>query len=283
MPLSETLETIGLIAGNGTFPLVFAREARRRGFRVVAIAHRGETEEALESEVDSLVWVRVGQLGKMLRGMRRQGVSRAVMAGGIDKARSLGSLRPDLRGVLFLRRVRAKGDDAILRQLAREFERNGIEIVPSTFFLEELMTTPGQIAGPRIDDRVLRDIRLGCAVLGALGPHDVGQGVVVEQGVVLAVEAIEGTDALIRRAGELGNGGAVVVKTAKKGQDMRFDVPAVGPETIASMVAAGVGVLACEEGATIILEREEFLERAAGAGISVVGCTADGEVAHAPQ
>ena len=206
VPLNEAVETIGLIAGNGTFPLVFAREARRGGFRVVAVAHRGETDEALESEVDSLVWVRVGQLGKMLRGMRRQGVDRAVMAGGIDKVRSLGSLRPDLRGVLFLRRARAMGDDAILGQLAREFERCGIEIVPSTSLLTELLTPAGPIAGPAVDDRIRRDVRIGCELLGALGPHDVGQGVVVERGVVLAVEAIEGTDALIRRAAELGKG-----------------------------------------------------------------------------
>jgi hypothetical protein len=275
-------EAIGLIAGNGRFPLLFAREARSRGLRIVAVAHRGETDEAIEGEVDELTWIRVGQLGKMIRTLAKAGVARAVMAGGIDKVRSLSQIRPDLRGVLFLRRAfRAggHGDDALLRALAEELEGEGIQVVPSTLFLETLVAPEGRIAGPKPSSQALADIRTGCRVLEALGAVDVGQSVVVERGVVLAVEAVEGTDEAVRRAGTLGRGAAVVVKTAKHGQDMRFDVPAVGPTTIATMAASGATVLAVEAGATLLLDRAELEEFATKAGIAVLGCSRSGAVA----
>ena len=272
--------TIGLVAGNGVFPLLFAREAKARGLRVVAVAHRGETDEAIEGAVDELTWVRVGQLGRMIRALRDGGVTQAVMAGGVHKVRSLAQVRPDLRGILFLRRAMAaggQGDDALLRALAAEFEGEGIRIVPSTIFLDRLLATRGLLAGPRPGSQVLADVRLGCRVLEALGEVDVGQGVVVERGVVLAVEAVEGTDEAIRRGGRLGRGEAVVVKLAKQGQDMRFDVPAVGPVTIATMASAGAKVLAVEAGATLLLDREALLAAAAAAGISVLGCSRHGD------
>lgn len=275
-------ETIGLIAGNGRFPLLFAREARSRGHRVVAVAHKGETDPALDAEVDDVTWIRVGQLGRMIKTFRSGGVTRAVMAGGIDKVRSLSQVRPDLRGMLFLRRALTRGgqgDDALLRALAAELEGEGVTIVSSTTCLEHLIATPGRIAGPRPSAQALQDIRTGCRVLKALGSVDVGQSVVVERGVVLAVEAVEGTDEAVRRAGRLGRGSAVVVKTAKEGQDMRFDVPAVGPVTIATMAGSGATLLAVEAGSTLLLDRESFLEAAADAGIGVVGCTRSGGVA----
>lgn len=270
------VETIGLIAGNGTFPLSFAREAKARGVAVAAVAHKGETLEALEAEVDSIVWVKVGQLGKMITAFQKAGVRRAVMAGGINKVRSLGAIRPDFRGVRFLARAVSRGDDAILRGLAKEFETAGIEIVPSTLFLERMLSKTGLMAGPAISDEARSDIRLGCGVLAALGPLDVGQSVIVERGIVLAIEAIEGTDAALRRAGALGRGSAVIVKMSKQGQDMRFDVPAVGPGTIAVMKECGVKVLALEAGATLLLDDEEFLADAKRASISVIGIDREG-------
>ncbi len=275
-------ETIGLVAGNGRFPLLFAREARARGHRVAAVAHRGETDEAIEGEVDELTWVRVGQLGHLIRALKASGARRAVMAGGIDKVRSLSQVRPDVRGMLFLGRAYASsghGDDALLRALAAELEGEGIEVVPSTIFLESLLATPGRIAGPKPSSQALADIRTGFRVLAALGEEDVGQSVVVERGVVLAVEAVEGTDEAVRRGGRLGRGSAVLVKAAKHGQDMRFDVPAVGPATVRTMVEAGAVVLALQAGATLLIDRDELVEAAAGAGIAVVGCTAGGAVA----
>jgi DUF1009 family protein len=273
------METIGLIAGNGKFPVLFARAARARGFRVAAVAHRGETSVEIDAEVDSVTWVRVGQLGRTIRAFRGAGVERAVMAGGIDKIRSLLSVRPDWTGLRALRSSRGRGDDALLRSVAAEFERQGIAIVSSTLFLDHIVAAAGWIAGPHPTAAALADVRLGCEVLRSLGGHDVGQSAVVEGGVVLAIEAAEGTDAAIRRAGALGRLSAVLVKVAKHGQDMRFDAPAVGPQTIETMARSGVTTLAVEAGAAIILEGDRVCALAVRHGISVVGCTADGEVA----
>jgi DUF1009 family protein len=275
------METIGLIAGNGTFPLLFARAARERGYRVAAVAHRHETLAAIEAEVDAVTWVRVGQLGRTIRALRAAGVERAVMAGGIDKARSLAAVRPDWTGLRVLRRSRGRGDDALLRGVAAELERNGIGVVSSTLFLDHVVAAPGCLAGPRPDAQALRDVRLGCEVLRALGAHDVGQSVVVEDGIVLAVEALEGTDAAVRRGGALGRGRAVVVKTAKHGQDLRFDAPAVGPATIETMVSSGARTLAVEAGAAIVLEGDRVCALAERHGVAVVACTPEGEVPDA--
>ena len=220
------METIGLIAGNGRFPVLFARAARARGLRVVAVAHRGETQPELEREVDCVTWVRVGQIGRVIRALKAE----------------------------------------------------GIEIVPSTVFLEQIVVGRGHLAGPRISKQAAADVGLGCRVLAALGPLDVGQCVVVERGVVLAVEAVEGTDRTIERGGRLGTGHAVVVKAAKPGQDMRFDVPAVGPRTIETMVRAGARVLAVQAGAAIMLEGERLIELANRHGVTVVGCDEYGSI-----
>ena len=178
------MEKIGLIAGNGTFPVAFAREAKRRGYSVVAVAHSGESRPEIDGVADSVEWIRVGQIGRMIRTFARAGVRRAVMAGGIDKARSLTRVRPDRRGLRLLGRALSKGDDALLRGLAAELEGEGIEIVPCTTFLEKLLFPAGVLAGKALDDRAARDLRLGVEVLRALGPLDVGQSVVVEDGVV---------------------------------------------------------------------------------------------------
>ncbi len=278
------LERIGLIAGNGNFPLLFLREARARGVEVCVVAHRGETLPEIDEASDGVTWIRVGQVGRMVRAFKKAGVDRAVMCGGVDKVNSLGDLRPDWRGMRLLARVGrsgAKGDDAVLRGLADELSRAGIEVVPSTTFLERLVVGLGRLAGPPIDARVRADIALGCRVLRAIGDLDVGQGVVVEDGHVLAIEAVEGTDAAIRRAADLGQGGAVVVKAAKTGQDMRFDVPAIGPRTIETMAACGARALAVEAGATIVLDDGSVRALADEHGISVVGCDADGSVPDA--
>ena len=275
-------ETLGLIAGNGRFPLLLATEARRLGLHLVAVAHRGETDEALAAQVDAITWIRVGQLGAMIRAFQQAGVRRAVMAGGVNKIRSLTQLRPDLRGLKFLRRAIAagsRGDDALLRALATELEGEGIEVVSSTMFLDSLIATPGRIAGPKPSAQGLADLRLGCQVLASLGGVDVGQSVVVECGVVLAVEAIEGTDEAVRRGGKLGSGAAVVVKTSKQGQDLRFDVPAVGPATIATMSEAGACLLAVEAGVTLLLDRAQLVRAADHARIAVLGCSRSGAVA----
>lgn len=269
-------ETIGLIAGNGRFPLIFAATARREGARVVAVAHRGETDEAIEQCADAVTWIRVGELGKIIRVFREAGVRRAVMAGGIQKVRLLGGFRPDLRGAAFLARVGSLHDDALLRGIARELESDGIEVVESTLFLSSIVTHAGVLGRVKPKRADWKDIALGFRIAKEVGRFDVGQSIVVKGGIAIAVEGIEGTDACIRRGGALGRGDVVVVKVAKPEQDLRFDVPAVGPGTIRAMVEVGARVLALEAGRTILLDRDEFLAAADAAKIAVVGVSEEG-------
>ncbi|MEA2626950.1 MAG: UDP-2,3-diacylglucosamine hydrolase [Candidatus Binatota bacterium] len=264
-------ETIGLIAGNGRFPLLFCEGAKREGVRVIAAAHRGETPPEIEGLADAVTWVRVGELGKILRAFHDAGVRRAVMAGGIQKVRLFGGFRPDLRGAAFLARVGSFQDDALLRGVARELEDDGIEVVSSTLFLSSILTREGTMTRTGLKRADWKDVALGFRVAKDVGRWDVGQSVTVKRGIVLAVEGIEGTDACIRRGGELGRGGVTVVKVAKPAQDLRFDVPAVGPATIAVMTEVGARVLALEAERTITLDREEFLAAADAARIAVVG------------
>lgn len=259
---------LGMIAGNGRFPLLFARAARSHRRPLVAVAHRGETDPALAEEVDHLAWIEVGQLGRMLEVFRTRGVEEAVMVGGIRKQALLEHFAPDERGLAFLSRLQGFGDDAILRALAAEMESEGIHILPSTLFLEALLAPRGPLTSRQPDAAQWADIELGLRVAKALGQWDIGQTVVVRSGMVLAVEAIEGTDATITR---VQSRGAVVVKVSKPQQDLRFDLPAVGPHTVATCEQAGVAVLAVEEGKTLLLDREEFLAKAEAAGLAVVG------------
>jgi DUF1009 family protein len=271
------MERVGLIAGNGRFPLIFSRAARLQGLSVVAVAHRGETEPELDGCVDHLTWIRVGQLEPIVATFREHGVRRAVMAGGIRKAALMEQFAPDERGVRFLSRLETWSDDAVLRGLAAELEEEGIEIVESTLFLGSLLTPEGRLTSHAVTEQQWRDVRYGVAAARGIGRWDIGQTVVVKSGVVVAVEAVEGTDAALRRGGELGGGGAVAVKVSKPGQDLRFDVPAVGPETVRSCRAAAIGVLALEAGRTLLLDRDELLAAAESSGLAVVGVRADEE------
>jgi DUF1009 family protein len=262
---------IGLIAGNGSLPRLFARAARARGFSVVAAAHRGETDPGLAAEVDVLSWVRVGQVGRIQRLLHKQGVQEAVLAGGFVRVRALARLRPDLGLFRVAARLRSVRDDALLRAVAEDFEAHGIRIVSAASYLTELLAPAGRLAGPELDQAARRDVELGSEVAAALGRADVGQTVVVKDGHVLALEAVEGTDACIRRGAALGGRGVVVVKRLKPGQDERFDLPAVGPRTLEVMAEVGARVLAVEAGKTLLLEGEALLAIADRAGISLVG------------
>lgn len=263
-------EPLGLIAGNGIFPRLVASGARAAGVPVVAVAHRGETEPELEAEVDACTWVRVGELGKIIKALKAGGCRRAVMAGGIAKVKLFGGFKPDLRGAAFLAKTRSVHDDKLLRGIAAELETDGIEVIPSTEYLPDLLPEPGILSRKKPKGKDRDDIAFGRRVARATGSFEIGQTVVVQSGLVLAVEAVEGTDAAIRRGGELGRGGAVVVKASKPGQDLRFDVPAVGPKTIDLMREVGAKVLAIEAGRTLLLERERLLSAADEAGIIIV-------------
>jgi DUF1009 family protein len=267
------MQRLGLIAGNGRFPLIFARTARAQGVEVIAVAHEGETLPGLRDEVDAITWVKVGELERIIRTFQRSGIERAVMAGGIRKLTLLEHFAPDDRAARFLSRVGSFGDDTLLRGVAAELESEGIRVVASTLFLGALLTPPGVLTQRTPDDAHWRDVHHGIAVAKAIGRWDIGQSVVVKSGIVLAVEAIEGTDATIQRAGRAD---AVVVKVSKPQQDLRFDVPAVGLETIRVCAAADVAVLALEARRTLLLDKAELLREADRSGLSVVGVEVDG-------
>lgn len=263
---------VGLIAGNGAFPRLFARAARAAGVRVTAVALRGEADVSLVDEVDALHWVHVGQVGHMLRRLRRAGVEVAAMAGGVDKRRLFARARLDWTGARLLWRCVRRQDDDMLRAIARLFEQQGVPIVPSTCFLPRAMAPAGPLGRHLPDARERRDLQFGLEVARGVGALDVGQMAVVQRGAVVALEAIEGTDACLRRGGALGGGrGAVAVKVAKPGQDMRFDVPAVGPRTVEVAAEAGVRVLGLEAGRTLLLEPEAVRARADALGVVVIG------------
>ena len=235
---------IGLIAGSGSFPFLFARAARDQGLTVHAVAHRGEADPSLEREVASLTWVKLGQAKGILTALKKAGVDKAVMAGGIGRAKSLTQAWPDSGAWKIALGMRGLRDDELLRAIARYFEAGGVRIVAPTDYVKQVLAGSGLLAGPKLKASEQRDVELGREVALSLGRADVGQTVVVKDGVVLAVEAVEGTDEAIRRAGRLGGRGAVVVKRVKPGQDLRFDLPAAGPVTLEVMREAGARVLA---------------------------------------
>lgn len=262
---------IGLLAGSGRLPFLFADAARAQGLAVHAVAFEGEADPALGAHVASLSWVKVGQANAIVRALTGRGVAKAVMAGGIGRIRSLTHARPDLGMLRIAAGLRSLRDDELLRAVARYFEGQGIEIVAPTDYVRSVLAAAGHLAGPPLTAQQQRDVELGREVAATLGRADVGQTVVVKDGVVLAVEAVEGTDECIRRAGKYGGPGGVVVKRCKPHQDLRFDLPAAGPVTLEVMREAGAKVLAVEAGRTVLLDAALLFSDAATLGFSVVG------------
>lgn len=268
----KTPSCVGLIAGNGMLPILFARGAAKAGRTVVAVGHIGETRPELAQEVQTLHWVRVGQLGAIMRAFKKARVTEAAMAGGIDKRALIHHMRPDLTGLRLLWRLARRRDDAMLRQLAQAFEAQGIRIIASTAFLPQTLSPEGVLGRVAPSKQARADLHEGLRLAGAIGALDVGQTVALHRGTVVALEALEGTDGCIRRAGELCSArGLVVVKAAKPGQDMRFDVPTLGPETVRTACAAGVVALGMEAGRTLLLEPELCIALSDEAGMALVG------------
>lgn len=265
----STIRRIGLIAGNGRFPLIFAEQAKREGVSLVAVAHRGETSEEIEKLADTVTWVYVGELGKIIRTFHRAEVKEAVMVGGIQKTRLFSNFRPDLRGATFLARLKSREDDRLLRGVADELEREGIRVLESTVFLGQIIAAEGVLTRRLPTAEQWEDVRFGFRVAKEIGRMGIGQTVVVKKRVVLSVEAVDGTDAAIRRGGDLAKGGFVVVKVSKPQQDLRFDVPAVGMETIRTIHESRGAVVAVEAGKTILLEKEQLLQEADRWGLVV--------------
>ncbi len=271
MKPSDDGSPIGLIAGDGRFPIIFAENVRQLGFTVSAIALLGSTLPELESHVERIHWLKIGQFSKALAALKQDGVRKAVMLGGIKKTNVFTTLRPDLRALTIFSRLKHWKDDAILREVAKELEGEGIEICESTFGLESILAEEGYLTKKRPSKKEDVDIQFGWETLETLGRLDIGQCVVVKNRVIVAVEAVEGTDGAITRGGQLGGQGVVVVKRSKPHQDLRFDLPAIGPKTIQTMVDAKASVLAIEAGRTVILDREAVFSQAKAAGISIIG------------
>ena len=267
-------QTIGLIAGNGQFPLLFAEAAKKQGIAVVAVGMLGETQPDLVNQVDALTWVRVGQLGRIIRTFQRAKVTEAAMAGGVRKTRLFGGARPDWQGIRLLARCALRPDDGLLRAVAKLFEDAGIIIVDSTRYMPEALAPAGVLTQTEPTAQQWRDLHYGYEVAQEIGRLDIGQTVIVKSGAVVALEAIEGTDACIQRAGTLTGGkGAVMVKIAKPSQDMRFDVPAIGVETIRRLALAGIGVVGIEAHRTLMLQPEHVMQAAHAHGVVLVGLT----------
>jgi DUF1009 family protein len=252
------LDVLGLIAGNRSLPILLAQQVKSAGVgRLVAVGFEGETDPALARWVDELAWVRVGQLERLIRVLRERGVRYCVMAGQIAPKR-LYEVRPDLRALGLLMRLKERNAHTIFGAVIEELRREGIEVLEATPWLRPLMKGPGYRLGPDPTPEQMEDVRFGYRVAREVARLEIGQLVVVKQGTVLAVEAFEGTDRCLLRGGELAGpgGGAVAVKVAKEGHDMRFDIPCVGPGTLESCARAGVAVFAFEAGRSLVLEEQ---------------------------
>jgi DUF1009 family protein len=268
---------LGLIAGRGRFPLDLARAARRRGGRVIAVAFHGDTETALADEVDELHWLHLGELETLIARFRAAGARRAVMAGKVLKTNLFGDLarlKPDARASALIAGLRTRSDDSILGAIADELAGEGITLLPQAALVPELLAGEGTLGSVEPTAGQRRDVAFGWPVAKALGAFDVGQTVVVRERAVLAVEAIEGTDAAVARGAALGGPGATVIKVAKPRQDPRFDMPAVGLGTLEVLASGNVAVLAVEADRTLLLDRAEFLREADRRGIAVLGVRA---------
>ncbi len=264
------VKRIGLIAGSGQLPIIFSKTATKNGLPVYAVAHVGETEAGLESFVEAIKWIKIGQVKQLISFLRDHGVSDAVMAGGITKTRMFSDVRPDLSALKVLATMDHTQDDGLLRAFAKELEKEGIAIRACTFMLPELLARKGCWTKRKPSRSEMADVRFGWQIVKEIGRLDIGQTVVVRDGSVMAVEAIDGTDATIQRGGKLGKERTVVVKTSKPNQDMRFDMPAVGLKTVETMRDVGASVLAVEAEKTLVLDREKMVALADQQGIAMV-------------
>jgi DUF1009 family protein len=253
---------IGIIAGNGQFPLLIARAAKAAGLEVIAVALEGEADPGLEQEADCLTWVRIGQLGKLIKAFKSAGVEHLVMSGGVNKARLFHNARPDFKMLTLLPRFKNMADDGLLRILAQAMEKEGLNIQPSHVLLPGLLAVSGVYTKRGPSPREKLDIDLGWEIFNSLGKLDIGQALALKNKMVVAVEAVEGTDACILRAGQLVGSGVVLVKRCKINQDQRFDLPAVGRQTIDTMIQAGAVCLCVEAGRTLVFDKEEMIKEA---------------------
>jgi DUF1009 family protein len=267
---------IGLIAGNGSFPFLVLRAARRLGHDVVVVAVKGEAAAELDAVAHELggttvAWISLGQLGRCISTLRDAGVSRAVMAGQVKHVKLFTDVMPDLTMLSVLGRLVTKNTDALISGIADALQKQGITLMDSTELLVDLLARPGVLTERQPTSAMEADFAFAYPVADAIGGLDIGQTIVVKDRAVVAVEAMEGTDDAITRGGRLAGPGARVIKVAKPRQDMRFDVPVVGMATVRAMRSAGIDGLSIDAGRTLILDGDDFIRAANEAGLVVVG------------
>jgi UDP-2,3-diacylglucosamine hydrolase len=263
-------DILGIIAGNGMYPKLLAEAAQKAGVqKIVAAAFTGETDPELKQHVHLIEWMRVGQLNRLLKFFNEHKVRHAIMAGQIAP-KNLFDLRPDLKALLLLGKLKQRNADSIFAAIADELARIDVDLLPATTFLENSLAAPGLIAGAKLGPREEEDVDLGWQMAKEIARLDIGQTVIVKNGTVVAVEAFEGTNEAIKRGGTLAREGAVMVKVAKPNQDMRFDVPVIGVETLRVAAGAKLRVIAVEAGKTLLLERDTVVNLAVTLKISIV-------------
>jgi UDP-2,3-diacylglucosamine hydrolase len=268
---STCLSHLGLIAGRGQYPVLLAQAARARGLaRLCVVGFPGETEPTLVDSAEAGAWLQVGQLTKMIQFFVKNGVTQAIMAGQVAP-KHLFDLKPDLRALMLLAKLKERNAASIFRAIADELARAGVTLLPATTFMEDHLARPGLMAGPGLKKRQVEDVHYGYRIAKEMARLDIGQSVVVKNGTVLAVEAFEGTDACLQRGGPLGRGEAILVKVSKPQQDFRFDVPVIGSQTIRSALASGIRVIAVETGSTLLLEEAEMRQQANEGRLSLYG------------
>jgi UDP-2,3-diacylglucosamine hydrolase len=264
------LYSLGIIAGNGVYPRLLADAARKAGVKkIIAAAFTGETDPALPQHVDLIEWMRVGQLNRLLKFLSQNKVHHAIMAGQIAP-KNLFDLRPDWKALLLLGKLKQRNAESIFAAIAEELARIDVDLLPATTFLEDCLASAGSIAGAKLSRREEEDVDLGWKIAREIARLDIGQTVIVKNGTVVAVEAFEGTNDAIRRGGALAREGSVMIKVAKPNQDMRFDVPVIGVETIRIASEAQLRVIAVEAGKTLLLERDAIVRLADRSKISIV-------------
>jgi UDP-2,3-diacylglucosamine hydrolase len=261
----------GLIAGNGQFPFLVVEGARKQGAELVVAAIREETDQRIDEIADEVKWVGIGQLGKMISFFKTHGVTKAIMAGQVKHVQIFSGALPDVRMLKMLWNLPKRNTDALIGGIADELAGEGIELIDSTYFIRDKLAPSGVMSNRAPSDIEIGNIEYGLYIANEIARLDLGQTIVIRAKACVAIEAMEGTDETIRRAGELAKNKLTVVKVAKPGQDMRFDVPVVGVPTIRTMIDAGATCLSVSAGKTLIFDRDEMLELADENSICVVG------------
>jgi len=267
----QTTDSLLLIAGSGVYPRLVIEGARSAGVcRIAVIAFEGETDPTLEGSADAMHWMRVGQLGRMLDSAKKSGCGHAIMAGQLAPS-NLFNLRPDLRALMVLAKLKRRNAETLFGAVAAELAREGIEVLPATTFMEAHLASKGHLAGPRPKARLAEDLEYGFRIAKEVSRLDIGQTVIVKNGTVLAVEGFEGTNECMRRGGSLGRGSATMVKVSKPQQDLRFDVPVIGLLTLDTAIEAGLCCIGVEAGKTLLLDCPAVLQRANELKITIHG------------